>query len=135
MELASETMPQGTAFMSLGARPHPVAREEMPAGSTPSIRVSLAATPRSRDAFPEVLETAQEIVERLEVAAAEERAELKREHSDRVEERGWLEATHKLLDVHVRAADYHYNWIYRITNKGNILHVSLDADVIVRLLT
>ncbi|KAF0889063.1 hypothetical protein E2562_021119 [Oryza meyeriana var. granulata] len=96
----------GTAFMSR--------REEASGGSTPFASASSTATPGSRgawsrvespqEAFPEVLESARAMVERLQAVAAARREELEGEYSALVEERGWLEVARKLLKVHVRAA-------------------------------
>ncbi|KAF0905141.1 hypothetical protein E2562_000938 [Oryza meyeriana var. granulata] len=69
----------------------------------PITRASLAATPRSREAFPEVLECTQAVVLRLKAAAAAERVELDRERSALLDERDRLEAASKLLDAHMRA--------------------------------
>ncbi|KAF0897125.1 hypothetical protein E2562_033720 [Oryza meyeriana var. granulata] len=96
-EPAPEAMPSGAAFVSLGIRPRPIAREEALAGSTHFARASSATTPVSREAFLRFSRA-------LGQWWSGSRRQLKREHFARVEERGWLEAAGKLLEVRGRAA-------------------------------
>ncbi|XP_062224557.1 uncharacterized protein LOC133923129 [Phragmites australis] len=83
----------------------------------PSTRPPSSQAP---EPLPDVLGSAQKVIEWLEAAVAAERAELNRDRATLVEERGWLEEVGRLLEVRIASA--------RITHEGSMRAVAEERE-------